>query len=229
MFENYILKDLWTQPSHIQVTCSAYSAFNWLKLIGAPIDLKTGERLINKVLTTKTPIEESDLQELALKYGYKMKTHFPNEKHVYVDDMTGEIVSILEQSPILQNISTHFSKKNRSIAPSINASHMKDSKGKLITHAVVIIKEPPSQILIFDPYKPFRPEIFDISDKQERLTFLSWVFRSYYQYRLGDKSGKNVILSLAQQELSQPEVVEKNQINMFGFLQAKIRYLVPNI
>ena len=87
---------------------------------------------------------------------------------------------------------------------------MKDSKGKLITHAVVIIKEPPSQILIFDPYKPFRPEIFDISDKQERLTFLSWVFRSYYQYRLGDKSGKNVILSLAQQELSQPKWLKKS-------------------
>ena len=68
-----------------------------------------------------------------------MKTHFPNEKHVYVDNMTGEIVSILEQSPIYKMF-LHIFEENRSIAPSINASHMKDSKGKLITHAVTLSK-----------------------------------------------------------------------------------------
>ena len=43
MFELHLKRSVDAAASHIQVTLVLTGAFNWLKLIGAPIDLKTGE------------------------------------------------------------------------------------------------------------------------------------------------------------------------------------------
>ncbi|MBI5127291.1 hypothetical protein HZA76_02435 [Candidatus Roizmanbacteria bacterium] len=218
--------DLMRQPSHIQVTCSAVSAFNWLKLAGVPIDPQVGKKLVDRVMMTRIPLQTSDFQELAQEYGFRMKSYFPTEEHIHVDEMVNDISVILDQSPILQNISTHFSKKKGSIIPSLTASDMKDATGKLITHAVVVVKNSPSEILIVDPYNPSKPEKFDVARSDEKLRFLSWIMSSFYQYRLqGKRATKNNIIEIASQELSQPELVRKGSLNMFAFLQANIRYL----
>ncbi|KKQ23442.1 MAG: hypothetical protein US40_C0015G0025 [Candidatus Roizmanbacteria bacterium GW2011_GWC2_37_13] len=172
----FSLEGLLQQQANIQVTCSACSAFNWLKLAGATILDRVGTELVSQVITTKTPLQETDLQKLAGDHGFQVSNYFPFENHITVKDMVNDVSLLLDQSPLLLNISTHFSKKPRNIQATFSAEDMIDSEGKIITHAVVAVKKSDDKILIIDPYDPLNPEEFDISKQEEEIRFISWIF-----------------------------------------------------
>lgn len=223
------LDGLMKQPANMQTICTACSAFNWLKLKGAPIKQEVGQAMIELVTSRKLALRPDDFRNFASQYGYKVNFYHPNEEHQTVEEMFGDLDKLLDQSPLLHAISTHLSKKPEGAKALTSAQDLVDfEKGKLLLHEVVMVKESDEKIMIIDPYAPQSPEEFNIKNDGEKLRLLSWVMSPYYHYKveeLGQVVNKENILKFAQMELPDLEVVKKMGANLFGMVQAHIKWL----
>lgn len=213
--------DFVTQPEDTPVVCTACSLVNALKLKGAVVHEGESDLLIQRVLENQAPLSDEEDQEFVARYGYTLRAPWaPPEEQIATFPQAIEAIKsfITDHTPVIVKISTHLSKRDRSVIPKVLFT-----TNLPLTHRVVVCAEGDS-VGVIDPYMPHTPEVFSMKDQEKRIRLTAWLFSAFFQtiHPEDQLLDREQLLRRATGKIANPIWFSNNSI--FGFLQAGFRY-----
>ncbi|QQG44592.1 MAG: hypothetical protein HYW86_01625 [Candidatus Roizmanbacteria bacterium] len=172
---------LYQQPSDIQATCTPCAVLNASQLLGVDIPENEAndfiQNALDKFMQTDKELNEEEIKAFINRYGLKdvKLLPFPEEAMVNVQGMLNYYIQSLREGPILLDISTVLSKRDREIQPIVRFK-----RDIHVLHRVVAVLEG-NNLSIIDSYAPQQPEIFHLTDNQEKLRLTSWLISPWSQ------------------------------------------------
>lgn len=175
------------QPSDEQIICTACSLVNALILSGIRVSDETSQQLIDSVLETGEPIDWRTAKKFVQQYGHELEfIRIPNGIGSY-DDAINLFLNQLGNGTGIVSISTLLSKRDRSMDSLVDNQLSEILHDRQVLHVTSVVRDN-DNVYIIDPYDSNNPEVFDITQEEDRLELASWLVSSYFQKAYSDEN-----------------------------------------